>query len=51
MKESGTKNALPSCLTKTWHSWIDHQVKLSFLLTLETSTAKVSVMNSTYLVF
>ena len=47
MKESGTKNAPPSCSTKTWHS----RVRSNFLLTLDTSTAKVSVTNSTYLVF
>ena len=40
--ESGKKNALPSCLTKKWHS-VYHQS--NSLLTLDTGTAKVSVMN------
>ena len=42
MKKSGTETALPTCLTKAWHSEPPGQT----LLTLETGTAKYSVIDS-----
>ena len=44
IKESGTKNALPSCRTKTWHS--ERQAKHSTdSADSDFDTAKVSVMD------